>query len=200
VALKTKAKQVTRGIDSSFSYSDPVDITLIPYYSWNNRGPGEMMVWLPTNEKSVYPQPAPTIANKSTVSASVPSPALKVALTDQYEPLNSNDHTRPFYHWWPKNSSWEWIQYDFEKEETISSSKVYWFDDGPFGGCRIPDAWELQYKSGEKWVQVKAKYAYKITKDGWDKIEFEPVKTSGMRIRVKLPKEFSTGIHEWAVQ
>jgi len=26
---------------------DPFPIQLIPYYSWNNRGPGEMMVWLP---------------------------------------------------------------------------------------------------------------------------------------------------------
>jgi DUF1680 family protein len=198
--IKTKARQVNRNIDSTFNYSELVDVTLIPYYSWNNRGPGEMMVWLPTSDKSVYPQPAPTIANKSRVTASHPSPALKIALTDQYEPLNSDDHTRPFYHWWPKNKSWEWIQYDFEKEETISSSKVYWFDDGPYGGCRIPAAWELQYKSGEKWVPVKAKSAYKITKDGWDKVEFEPVTTNAMRLKVKLPEEFSTGIHEWSVQ
>ena len=200
ITIKTKAKQVTRGIDSSFTYSDPVDVTLIPYYSWNNRGPGEMMVWLPTSEKSVYPQPAPTIANKSIVTASVPSPALKVALTDQYEPLNSNDHTRPFYHWWPKNNSWEWVQYDFEKVETVSSSKVYWFDDGPWGGCRVPAAWELQYKFGDKWLPVKAKSAYKVSKNGWDQMEFEPVATTAMRLRVKLPEKFSTGIHEWSVQ
>jgi DUF1680 family protein len=198
--IKTTAKEVSRNVDSTFTYSDPVEVTLIPYYSWNNRGAGEMMVWLPVSEKSVYPQPAPTIANKSAVSASVPSPALKVALTDQYEPLNSNDHTRPFYHWWPKNSSWEWVQYDFEKEETISSSKVYWFDDGPFGGCRIPDGWELQYKTGDKWRAVNAKTAYMVTKDGWDLLVFEPVKTTAMRLRVKLPEKFSTGIHEWTVQ
>jgi DUF1680 family protein len=29
------------------------DITAIPYYSWNNRGPDEMQVWLPTAVKSV---------------------------------------------------------------------------------------------------------------------------------------------------
>ena len=198
--VTTTAKQVGRNIDSTYNYSEPVPVTLIPYYSWDNRGAGEMMVWLPTDESSVYPQPAPTIANRSKVSASVPSPALKVALTDQYQPLNSNDHTRPFYHWWPKNDSWEWIQYDFEKPETVSSSKIYWFDDGPWGGCRIPAAWELQYREGEKWTSVKAITDYKITKDDWDKIEFEPVTTTAMRLRIKLPKEFSTGVHEWAVQ
>lgn len=198
--IKTKAKQVNRNIDSSYNYSEPVDITLIPYYSWNNRGAGEMMVWLPTDASSVYPQPAPTIANKSKVSASNPSPALKIALTDQYDPINSMDHTRPYFHWWPKTSSWEWVQYDFEREETVSLSKVYWFDDGPFGGCRIPEAWKIQYQSGNKWVDVKNKTPYKVTKDGWDIIEFEPVKTTALRLNIKLPDKFSSGIHEWAVK
>jgi len=198
--LHTTAKQVSRNVDSTFTYSEPVAITLIPYYTWNNRGPGEMMVWLPTSETSVYPQPAPTLANRSQVTGSVPSPAIKVALTDQYQPLNSNDHTRPYYHWWPKNNSWEWVQYEFEKEETISSSKVYWFDDGPWGGCRIPADWKLEYKQGEKWIPVKAKSAYKVSKDAWDEIQFEPVTTKAIRMQVKLPKEHSTGIHEWAVQ
>ncbi len=198
--IKTTAREVGRNIDSTYNYSEPLPITLIPYYSWNNRGPGEMMVWLPVSEKSVYPQPAPTIANKSKVSASTPTPVLKVALTDQYEPLNSNDHTRPFYHWWPKNNSWEWVQYDFEQEETISLSKVYWFDDGPWGGCRIPDAWELQYLSEGQWLPVKTQSEYKVSKDAWDTIEFEAVKTSALRLRVKLPEKFSSGIHEWAVR
>ena len=26
---------------------EPVDIRLVPYYAWNNRGIGEMTVWLP---------------------------------------------------------------------------------------------------------------------------------------------------------
>jgi len=198
--IKTTAREVGRNVDSSYNYSEPLPVTLIPYYSWNNRGPGEMMVWLPVSEKSVYPQPAPTIANKSKVSASTPTPVLKVALTDQYEPLNSNDHTRPFYHWWPKNNSWEWVQYDFEQEETISLSKVYWFDDGPWGGCRIPDAWELQYLSEGQWLPVKTQSEYKVSKDTWDTIEFEAVKTSALRLRVKLPEKFSSGIHEWAVR
>jgi uncharacterized protein len=198
--IRTSARQVTRNIDSTFNYAEPVPVTLIPYYAWNNRGPGEMMVWLPVSEKSVYPQPAPTIANRSSVSASTPSPALKVALTDQYEPLHSNDHTRPYYHWWPKNGTWEWVQYDFEGEETISSSKVYWYDDGPFGGCRIPADWKLEYKQGEKWLPVIPLSEYKISKDKWNLIQFKPVLTSAIRLKVKLPDVYSAGIHEWAVQ
>jgi hypothetical protein len=29
------------------------EVTAIPYYSWCNRGPGEMLVWLPTKFKDV---------------------------------------------------------------------------------------------------------------------------------------------------
>jgi hypothetical protein len=27
--------------------SEPIDLTLIPYFAWGNRGEGEMTVWLP---------------------------------------------------------------------------------------------------------------------------------------------------------
>ncbi len=198
--IRTHAQEVSRNVDKTFHFSNPVDITLIPYYSWNNRGPGEMMVWLATDTTSVYPQPAPTIANRSKVTASRMAPSLKVALTDQYNPANSNDHARPFYHWWPINNTWEWVQYDFDTLCTVSNSRVYWFDDGPFGGCRIPVAWELQYLENGKWKPVKAQGAYKITKDSWDEISFDPITTQALKLRVKLSEKFSTGIHEWEVK
>jgi hypothetical protein len=47
---------------------------------------------------------------------------------------------------------------------------------------------------------VKAKSTYTVTKDGWDTQEFEPIKTSAVKIRAKLNKEFSSGIYEWVVE
>ncbi len=115
------------------------------------------------------------------------------AVNDQIEPLNSNDHSVSYYHWWPDKDQWVYLQYDFEKPETISKTKVYWFDDGPDGGCRVPDEWEIQYKAGNTWKPVKPASAYPVTKDGWDSVEFDPVKASAVKIRVKLNKEFSSG-------
>ena len=40
-------------------------LTLIPYHVWANRGPGEMMVWLPTTKDVSRPLPAPAIDSKS---------------------------------------------------------------------------------------------------------------------------------------
>ena len=122
------------------------------------------------------------------------------SITDQYEPKNSNDHTNPYYHWWPTNDKWEYLQYDFDQLETISSSGVYWFDDGPRGGCRIPSQWELQYKTGSGWKTIVPEDGYIIKKDAWNKVSFAPVSTRAIRLRVLLSEEFSSGVHEWVVK
>ena len=92
-----------------------------------------MRVWLPYKETSAKPLPAPTIVFTSKITGSIQNRAL-LSATDQCEPSNSNDHTWTYYHWWPNRDKWEWIQLDFKKKVLISKLKVYWFDDGPFGG------------------------------------------------------------------
>jgi DUF1680 family protein len=197
--IRTSGKQSRRTLDGKIELSDNVDITLIPYALWNNRGAGQMMVWLPTKGESAKPLPAPTIAFRSTVRASKVTRDL-AAVNDQLEPANSNDHSIPYYHWWPEKDKWEWVEYDFEKPEKISKTKVYWFDDGPDGGCRIPDEWEVLYLNDNVWLPVKTRKPYTITKDGWDAISFEPVKTNAVKIKVKLNKEFASGMYEWIVE
>lgn len=121
-------------------------------------------------------------------------------MNDQYDPRNSADNSAIYLHWWPKKNTEEWIQYDFDQEYTVSESSIYWFDDAPFGGCRIPASWKVLYKDGENWVPVKNTTEYKITKDKYDTIKFEPVKTKALRVEIKLPADYATGVHEWSVK
>ena len=197
--IKTSGVQTEKTLEGKIENLEKEPVTLIPYALWNNRGPGQMMVWLPATIESTRPLPAPTIAYRSKVTANKITRAL-TAVNDQIEPSGSNDQTVTYYHWWPDKDQWVYVQYDFEKPETISKTKVYWFDDGPDGGCRVPDAWEILYQTGNTWKPVKIKSAYTVTKDGWDSLEFEPVKASAVKIRVKLNKEFSAGIYEWIVE
>jgi len=197
--VKGRAYQTRRRLDGSLDKLGEEYVTLIPYALWNNRGPGQMMVWLPYRDENAHPLPAPTIAFRSKLKASKVTRALS-AVNDQVEPENSNDHSVLYYHWWPDTDQWEWIEYDFEKPETISESRVYWFDDGPDGGCRIPDEWELLYLSGNIWKQVDTRTGYTITKDGWDSLSFVPVKASAIKMKVKLNREYSSGIYEWIVK
>jgi DUF1680 family protein len=197
--LKTTGFQTKRNIDGSIELIGEEPITLIPYALWNNRGAGQMMVWLPGSAETSRPLPAPTIAFRSKVKSSKITRDLK-AVNDQIEPANSNDHSVSYYHWWPEKNKWEWVEYDFDKPELISKTKVYWYDDGPDGGCRIPEEWEILYLHGNIWESVTNKTPYKITKDGWDYLEFKPVKATAVKIKVKLNKDFAAGIYEWIVE
>jgi uncharacterized protein len=174
-------------------------IKAIPYCYWANRGPGEMMTWIPCEKEAANLLPAPTIANLSKKSSSGAKEDLNL-ISDQYDPKNSNDHSRGYIHWWPQKDTTVWVQYDFQKPETASECSVYWFDDGPDGGCRIPEGWRILYRQGSHWEAVNPMADYKTTKDGWDKINFKPLKTSGLRLEIQLQKEYSSGVHEWVVK
>jgi|WetSurMetagenome_2_1015567.scaffolds.fasta_scaffold00180_27 uncharacterized protein len=197
--IRTKARQVSKNVDGTFTLGNPQDLVMIPYYLWNNRGPGEMRVWLPFREEGARALPAPTIAYLSKVTASRETKTLN-CVKDQYEPTGSSDQTWPYYHWWPLKGSWEWIMYSFEKPATISKTKIYWFDDAPFGECRIPDEYELLYRNKGIWHKVDVKSSAGIIKDNWNIIEFTPVVADALKLRVKLKPDFSTGIHEWTVE
>jgi uncharacterized protein len=197
--IKTTGYQTKKSLNGTIEKMPDQPLVLIPYAFWNNRGPGEMRVWLAVTDSASNPLPAPTIAFRSKVTASKITKSL-AAVKDQTEPKSSNDQGSRYYHWWPDTNKWEWVEYDLEKVTTISKSKVYWFDDGPDGGCRIPDEWKILYRSGNQWKPVKETSPYKISKDAWDSVNFTPVTTSAVRIMVKLKKNFSSGIHEWVIE
>jgi len=188
-----------RQLNSADLITTQQKVTAIPYYAWDNRGPGEMEVWIPYTAMAARPKPAATIANKSIVTASVKSRSIK-AMNDQFEPADSKDNTVPYFHWWPKKNTTEWVTYDFDAAHTVSSSKVYWYDDGPWGGCRIPASWKIYYKKDGEWIPVKTITNYEIAKDKYNSVTFEAVKTTALKLEVQLPVDNATGIHEWIVE
>ncbi len=176
------------------------NVKAIPYYAWANRGPSEMTVWIPYEQSAARPKPAATIASRSTVSASLKNKRMFAAIKDQYEPADSKDTNFPYLHWWPAKDTKEFIQYDFDSAQTVSESKIYWYDDSPWGGCRIPDAYKLLYKKGDQWLPVEETAPYQISKDQFNILQFKPVNTTALRMEIQLPKEHATGVHEWAVK
>jgi DUF1680 family protein len=198
--LQMEGSSSSRQLNSDALITSKQTVTAIPYYAWANRGPSEMAVWIPYEASAARPKPAPTIASKATVSASIKNKRMFMALNDQYDPADAHDNSALYLHWWPKHDTLEWVQYDFDQAYTISGSKVYWYDDGPFGGCRIPASWKLYYRKGDEWVPVVNKTPYEIAKDKYNSVTFEPVTTTALRLEVRLPKDNSSGIHEWSVQ
>jgi DUF1680 family protein len=190
---------VSLGTARADGSSDRHETTLvaIPYYAWAHRGRGEMAVWLPRTEAAAHPLPAPTLASRSTPSASGGDPA---AINDRLEPATSNDHTYPFLHWWPRKGTREWAQYDLPEPTTVSAVEVYWFDDTGTGECRLPASWRLLARQGDDWVEVAHPSGYGIEPDCYNRTTFDPVTTIALRIEVQLPPDFSVGIHQWRVE
>ncbi|MDD4646298.1 MAG: hypothetical protein PHY99_09970, partial [Bacteroidales bacterium] len=58
----------------------------------------------------------------------------------------------------------------------------------------------LLYKKGGSWVEVKTRGEYGVKKDQYNKLEFEPVTTTGLKLDIRQPDNFSTGVQEWVVK
>jgi len=174
-------------------------VTLIPYYAWSHRGNGDMAVWLARQPDKTRPVPEPTLASTAKASSSAGATGLK-AINDQLEADNSNDHSVPYLHWWPKKGTTEWVQYDLASPATISELAVYWFDDTGVGECRVPAGWKAFSRSNGEWVAVKALDPYGVERDKYNTVRISPVKTDAIRLEIQLPEKFSTGIHEWRIK
>ncbi len=179
----------------------PMEVSFIPYYAWAHRGTTEMVVWLPYVEEAASPTPPATIASTSKVSASFVHDTPK-ALNDQVVPANSNDHGIPRFTFWNHKGTDEWVMYEFSQPQNISRTAVYWFDDGPDGGCRIPKSWKLLYKdiTTKKWKEVTIYNDYPLKKDDYNSITYMPVTTQAVKLKIQLQDNYSGGILEWKIQ
>ncbi|MDR2131080.1 MAG: glycoside hydrolase family 127 protein [Odoribacteraceae bacterium] len=197
--LSTTDVQSLRFDDGGKLRPEDKTLTLIPYYAWAHRGAGEMSVWLPVDVTATRPTMPPTIASTGKVATSRGGSA-RSAINDRLVPLGPEDRTAPHFHWWPKKNSTEWITCEFAAPGRVSASTVYWFDDGPWGGCRVPVAWKVYYKDAAgEWVPVDNLSPYTVVKGKACKVTFEPVTTTAVKLEVQLPEEHSTGLYEWEI-
>ena len=206
MVLSGTAKEVAK--DGSIK---DVPFKAVPYSTWNNRGAGQMEVWVADSKDRAVPTPEPTIASKAKTfniqapiqkdapeSASIETPAWGV--NDQWEPKRSSDLSKPYFYWWLKTGSLETLAYEFDQPYTVSNVQVYWLDfDHYDGNYRVPASWKLYYKDGNSWEEVEALNEYGVKKDCYNSLDFKPVKTTGLKIAAQLQKGESGGIIEWKV-
>ena len=176
-------------------------LTLIPYYAWCHRGSGKMRVWLPQDLNATTPSQPATLASESKVSSSTERMPALSAINDRLVPKDENDRSVPYTHWWPKNSTTEWLGYEFPQVSKVQSATVYWYDDGPWGGCRVPQSWRILYQDAQgEWQPVSGADQYPTDKGSACTVNFDPVSTKALRLEVKLPIDNSAGLFEWSVK
>lgn len=197
--LKTQAQTLRFSKDGRLEAKDAT-LTLIPYYAWCHRGSGKMSVWLAQDLSATSPTLPATLASQSKVESSSKIPAL-TSLNDRLIPRDANDRSVPYTHWWPKQASTEWITYEFPTASTVQSSTIWWFDDGPWGGCRVPKAWNIYYRDAQgSWQPVAHPDQFGVTKGVGNTVNFDPVTTKALKLEVTLPEDNSAGIFEWSVK
>lgn len=197
VTLSTTAMNLTTESDGKIKQT-PKSVTLIPYYTWANRGRSEMLVWLPNRLDAARPAALPTVATRAKITTS--GGATPNAINDGSAPAYMGDSSNIFFHWWPKKGTQEWVEMSFAEESTVTEAMLYWFDDTGVGECRVPESWRLLYKDGEEWKPVTGASKYEVLKDQPSSVKFDAVRTKALRLEVNLQKNWSSGIWEWSVK
>ncbi|MGI6231350.1 MAG: beta-L-arabinofuranosidase domain-containing protein [Prevotella sp.] len=177
-----------------------VTLKLIPYFAWCHRGNGNMKVWLPQQISAAKAAVPATLASQAKIASSNQSSNIK-CITDGLVPEDENDRSIPYFHWWPKKGGTEWITYTFPQVKSIKSATVYWYDDQPWGGCKVPDKWNMEYKDAQgNWQPVANADAYPVRKGAACTVHFDEVTTNAVRLNVIQPEDQSCGVFEWSVK
>jgi hypothetical protein len=211
IEIKTKAKKIPNwqpnplGLISEVQPSpvqsdEPTEtVTLIPMgaarlricaFPWIGEGPAAHVWQAPRQSES-------RIATRTSYCWETDTTA---APSDGQTPANSHDQNVTCLTWRPHKGTAEWVEYEFRVPATLRQAEVYWYDDSALGGgCRVPQSWKLLYKDGDAWQPVRATAAYGVEKDKFNKVTFDPVKASGLRLEVRLQSGASGGVLEWRV-
>jgi len=176
----------------------PRVLKAIPYYAWNNRGAAHMLVWMSGMKDKVFTKSGWGKEMEATASSSL---EWVWGLNAGFDPKSSTDIDKSYYYFWESEHPEEWVQYDFKKPVTLSESRVYWLNlDHYDGNYRTPESWSLVVQDASKrWVPVATTDPYGLELDTYNTVTFEPVKTSAIRMKVKLRKDNSAGILAWKV-
>jgi hypothetical protein len=176
------------------------ELTAVPYQVWCHRGADAMAVWLPRTADKSVPLPRPTLAGTAKALASHTAPGDTLgALNDQIVPARSGDTSISRFTWWDHKGSTEWVQYDFPHPVRVGAMEVYWFDDEGKGSCRVPQSYKLTWYDGSLWHQMEKVSGTGVEKDRFNRVTFDPVTLSSLRLETQLKPGFSGGILEWRV-
>ncbi|MBN2272000.1 MAG: glycoside hydrolase family 127 protein [Sedimentisphaerales bacterium] len=200
MTITGQAGLTKRTIDGKIVPSGEKPFTAIPYYAWAHRGPSRMTVWPARTPEASKPAPADTLTYLSKTTASFVHVSLD-AIKDQSIPADSADSSNRQLDFWPHKGTVEWLKFEWPQQHELSSVKVYWFDDTGRGECKIPQSWTVLYKNSEgEFAPVTTQDNYGTEKDKFNKLTFQPVKTTALKIEINLQKAWSSGVQEVVIE
>jgi DUF1680 family protein len=143
------------------------ELTLVPYYAWNNRGVSTMNVWFAQTEEIAKSHAGVLPAYIKDVKASHTNTGENVLSTINGKyPTNSFDTSIERWTSWPQKGQKQSIEYTFEKPTDVKAFSIYWYDDK--GGVQLPEAWNLEYEDKDgSWKEfpLYSTDSYSLLKD-----------------------------------
>jgi len=171
--------------------------TAIPHYAWAHRGRNEMAVWMPTSTENTMPLNSPSFASQGKVSSA--GGKYISALNDCKYPANSGNEQMNFFRWSNKYDTL-WVQYNFNAEEEVSMTEIYWVSKEN-ENIDVPDSWRVLALYHNQWRQVwNPTRIWPTEKNKLNKVIFETARTKAIRLEIIPQKGKLTGIYEWQIK
>ena len=171
------------------------NLTLIPYYAWNNRGVSTMNIWFAeTKEKAMEDISFIPVMFNEIKASHTNSDEDVLAIVSGKFPTKSSDTSIPRWTAWPQTGKQQYIDFSFDEPTTVNSFSVYWYDDN--GGVQIPESWNLQYTDSEngewKAFPIYGTDSYSVLKDQLNLVHSDNQSFVAKKIRLNMtPKNDS---------
>lgn len=189
VVLEGDAFKVEKDVKGEF-VENAFKFKAIPYSTWNNRGNTQLVTWTPETLAYAIVKPEPSIASQAEQVGGW-------GFNDQFEPKSSADINTPYHYWWLKSGTEESIGYKFKKAEKISAVEVYWLAFEHYDVIyKVPESWKLLYKDGNTWKEVKNPSGYGTELDKYNKVTFDPVTTTELKLVAQLQRPKTDGVSD----
>jgi uncharacterized protein len=118
------------------------------------------------------------------------------SLNDGIEPQRSRNRRRGSYGNWPRTNT-QWVQYDWPVAISTNRIEVFWWDDNQ--GVRLPSAARLLYWDGSDFSPVNADQVLGTNMDQYNRLDYQAVTTTKLRLEIDGNERYSSGILEWKV-
>lgn len=180
------------------SIQNPGDtkLTLVPYYAWDNRTDGAMIVWIAANDdvaRAAMPT-MPDYISDITASYTCDIDDVNPIVTNKF-PSSSHDTSMLRWTSWPRKGEKQSIELKLKHPVSFESLAVYWYDDG--GDVRMPEAWDVEYLQDGAWHEfpVYVTDEYRMLKDQYNMIHpGRDIMPEALRINITPRQDASAGI------
>lgn len=191
-----------KGIPAKFldnkGVSHASELTLIPYYAWNNRGVSTMNIWFAETEDIAKEglDFMPLILSEVKASHTNGGENVLSIVNGKY-PKSSLDNDIERWTSWDQKGKKQSVDFIFEKPTNLKSFSVYWYDDK--GGVQIPESWNLEFKdnNGEwKTFPLYSTDSYSLLKDQFNLVhsDGDSFMIKELRLNMTPKKENAVGI------